>query len=104
MSHTAFPYIQAQQQQSFVLVPEQEWRMVLEGLTRRVDDLERNLDEDIKGTAAAAKFAGVSVRTLQNERDRPGTLIQFKKVGRAVSYSRKSLIAYKQSKRLRVAS
>lgn len=80
----------------------QEQAELIMKLTARVGELERNLDEDIKGTLAAAKFAGVSPRTLEIERDRPGTLIIYKKDGRSVSYSRKSLLEYKAKRRISI--
>jgi predicted phage-related endonuclease len=90
--------------QPAVILPAELYEDLLEKLStleRRVQELEDNLDEDIKGTEAAAKFAGISVRTLQSERERPGTLIVYKKVGRSVSYSRQSIIAFKNEKRHR---
>lgn len=69
-------------------------------LQDELNDLKELLDEDVKGSKAAAKKAGISVRTLEVERDRPGTLIIYKKVGRSVSYSLASLIAYRKSKRI----
>lgn len=93
-----------------IIIPGEEWKEFLNRQSRlesRLSELEENLDEDIKGSAAAARIAGVSVRTLEVERDRPGTLIVYKKVGRSVSYSRQSLKAYRKSKRipaLKVAS
>ena len=78
----------------------QEQAAAIRKLEARIAELERNLDEDIKGSAAAAKFVGVSVRTLEVERERPGTVIVYKKVGRSVSYSRQSLIAYRKAKRI----
>lgn len=69
-------------------------------LEEEVRDLRELLDTDIRGSKAAAAKAGISVRTLEMERDRPGTLITYKKVGRAVSYSLASLIAYRKAKRI----
>ncbi|TPE44963.1 hypothetical protein [Pontibacter mangrovi] len=69
-------------------------------LRGELEDLRELLDTDIKGSKAAAAKAGISVRTLELERDRPDTVIEYKKVGRSVSYSLASLIAYRKAKRI----
>jgi hypothetical protein len=89
--------------QQAVIIPEQEWLTILNRQTQlenALEELKELMDEDVQGSKAAAKIAGISVRTLEIERERPGTLIETKKVGRSVSYSRSSLMAYKKSKRI----
>lgn len=52
-------------------------------------------------THEALKITGIKTRdTLIKERNRPGTLLRYSKHGRSVSYSRKSCIDYKLSRRL----
>jgi hypothetical protein len=72
---------------------------VIKRLEQRVRELECNLDEEIKGYAAAAKFIGVSVSTLEKLVRR--CLISYKKEGKAVSFSRKDLVAYKSDRRIK---
>ena len=57
-------------------------------------------DEEV-GTKRALQLTGIKSRTtLIEERDRPGTLLRYSKHGRSTSYSRKSCIDYKLSRRL----
>ncbi|MDF7813637.1 hypothetical protein [Hymenobacter sp. YC55] len=68
-----------------------EWRLLayVESVNDEVD------------THEALKITGIKSRdTLIKERDRPGSLIKYSKHGRSVSYSRKSCIDYKLSRRL----
>jgi hypothetical protein len=52
-------------------------------------------------TKTALQLTGIKSRTtLLDERDRPGTLLRYSKHGRSTSYSRKSCIDYKLSRRL----
>ncbi|QCR23771.1 helix-turn-helix domain-containing protein [Pontibacter sp. SGAir0037] len=72
----------------------------IEMLSKRVEELGELLDEEVT-SKEASKITGVSVKTLEIERNRPGTLIIYSKIGRSVRYSRASLMAYKKSKRMR---
>jgi hypothetical protein len=52
-------------------------------------------------TAEALRLTGIKSRTtLLEERDRPGTLLRYSKHGRSTSYSRKSCVDYRLSRRL----
>ncbi|WP_125921780.1 hypothetical protein [Hymenobacter lapidarius] len=64
-------------------------------------DLLNSLNEDVD-TKTALKLTGIkSCTTLINERQRPGTLLQFSKLGRRCVYSRASCLAYKRAHRFR---
>jgi hypothetical protein len=57
--------------------------------------------DDEVGTKKALQLTGIKSRTtLIEERDRPGTLLRYSKHGRSTSYSRKSCIDYRLSRRL----
>ena len=57
-------------------------------------------DDEVR-TKKALQLTGIKSRTtLIEERDRPGTLIRYSKHGRSTSYSRKSCIDYRLSRRL----
>lgn len=71
----------------------------------KIERLERGLSEYVR-TREALKITGLSKTTLEVERNRSGTLIQYKKEGRTPLYLRSSLEAYNDRKagRLREAS
>jgi predicted mannosyl-3-phosphoglycerate phosphatase (HAD superfamily) len=79
----------------------------LSEVVARLDMVEQRLavheefaDDEVR-TKKALQLTGIKSRTtLIEERDRPGTLIRYSKHGRSTSYSRKSCIDYRLSRRL----
>lgn len=71
----------------------------LADLRRLVADFVASIDDDVD-TKTALKLTGIkSVTTLMAERDRPGTLLRYSKLGRSCVYSRASCLAYKRAHR-----
>lgn len=71
----------------------------LADLRRLVADFVASVDDEVD-TKAALKLTGIkSVTTLMAERDRPGTLLNYSKLGRSCAYSRASCLAYKRASR-----
>jgi excisionase family DNA binding protein len=68
-------------------------------LTHTIQELLTVVPDEVKGIVAGAKFLGVSESTLSNLiRDKT---IPYKKTGRAISFSWKALLEYKEGKRLK---
>ncbi|MDF7810784.1 hypothetical protein [Hymenobacter sp. YC55] len=75
-----------------------EQRLVL--LEQRLTAYVESVNDEVD-THEALKLTGIKSRTtLIEERKRPGTLLQYSKHGKSVSYSRKSCIDYKLDRRL----
>jgi hypothetical protein len=72
----------------------------LELVEMRLAVHEEFADDEVR-TKKALQLTGIKSRTtLIEERDRPGTLLRYSKHGRSTSYSRKSCIDYRLSRRL----
>jgi hypothetical protein len=68
-------------------------------LRKQVSLLLMLVDEWVS-TDKAMQITGMARRTIENERERPNTLIKYKKEGRKVAYNLQSLIAYNERKRI----
>jgi hypothetical protein len=68
-------------------------------LKQRVAELERLQDEWVD-TKIAIRIVGVSRTTLEKERQRPGTKLEYKYEGAKPLYSRASLFNYNEARRI----
>ncbi|GGF22489.1 hypothetical protein [Hymenobacter cavernae] len=73
---------------------------LVQGIKAKLDAYIESVDDEID-TATALKITGIKSRTtLIAERDKPGSLLKYSKLGTRPTYSRSACIEYKLSKRL----
>lgn len=70
-----------------------------EALAKRLEELERLQDEWVD-TKTAMRLTGVSRTTLTEERERPGTKLEYKYEGSKPLYSRASIFSYNESRKI----
>ncbi|GAA4299628.1 hypothetical protein [Nibribacter koreensis] len=76
-----------------------EHRTQMRQVTRDLEFMKSVTVQDV-GTEMALRITGISLSSLTRERDRPGTLIKWKKDGKTCLYDIWSLKAYNESRNM----